>query len=145
MEVGQSIKKIREWKNYSQKYMANELKTTQQNYARYESGQTEIGVSKLQKIAEILEVPITYLFELDEKAIFNNYKVENRNEGEGNHFGNIIRDTELLQELKEQYEKRIEELKTQFNMRIEEMKIHTTDLKKEIAYLKNILDKTLKD
>jgi len=108
MEVGQSIKKIREWRNYSQKYMADELAVTQQNYARYESGQAEIGASKLQKIAKILEVPVGYLFELDEKAIFNNCNVANGSSIE--RMGDM-RDGELLEDLKKQYEARIEDLK----------------------------------
>jgi len=124
MEVGQSIKKIREWRNYSQRYMAEQLAMTQQNYAKYESGQTEIGVSKIKKIAEILKVPIAYLFELDEKTIFNNYQDSVVNSGEGN-TANMLRDPELLQELKGQYTARIE------------------DLKKEIEHLRNTMNKIL--
>jgi len=148
MEVGQSIKKIREWKNYSQKYMADELNTTQQTYSRYETGEIEMTLNKLKKIAEILEVPVNYILDLDEKAIFTSYNVENGGEGNHNHFTNLSGNPELLKEFKEQYEKRIEELKEENKVRIEEIKIqfniHIDDLKKEVEYLKSILDKTLK-
>jgi len=138
MEVGQSIKKIREWKNYSQKYMADELNTTQQTYSRYETGEIEMTLNKLKKIAKILEVPVNYILDLDEKAIFNHYKMDSVvQEGNGNNVGTMSRDPKLLEEIKMQFEKRIEEIKIHFNARIE-------DLKKENDYLKSILDKTLK-
>lgn len=139
MEVGQSIKKIREWKNLSQQYMADELNISQQNYSRYETGEVEVSVVRLQEIAKILEVPISYIFELDEKAIFNSYQVTNS----GNHNHHVerildLRDKDLVEDLKKQHQIHISDLKTQYDARI-------ADLKKENEYLKSILDKTLKN
>lgn len=125
MEVGESIKKLREWRNFSQQYMADALNISQQNYSRYETGEIEFSVVKLQRIAEVLEVPVAHIFEMDEKAIF--YKMDNVvHQGDGYNVGSMYTDPKLLDKLEKQYEARI------------------ADLKKELEYLKSILDRTLR-
>lgn len=122
MEVGQNIKKLREWKKYSPQYLAEGLGGSPETYAQYESGESDLSVPQIQQIATILEVSIAQIFEIDEKAIFNTYNVENSSD-----IGhNILRDSELLERIEWLYEARIE------------------DLKKENDYLKGLLEKTLK-
>ena len=61
MNIGDNIKKIRELKNYSQEYLAQELGISQPAYARIESGTSIPKIDRLQHIAEILEVDISTL------------------------------------------------------------------------------------
>ena len=61
MSIGNNIKQIRELKNYSQEYIAQELEISQASYARIESGTTVPKIDRLQRIAEILEVDISTL------------------------------------------------------------------------------------
>lgn len=56
MHIGYKIKKIREIKNISQEYMAEQLGITQSAYSLIESGKANISRERLHKIAEILEV-----------------------------------------------------------------------------------------
>lgn len=60
--VGLRIKETRERKNISQDAMAMELEITQSNYGRLEKSDSRLTVPKLLKIAEVLEVSISYLF-----------------------------------------------------------------------------------
>ncbi|TAE49422.1 MAG: XRE family transcriptional regulator, partial [Cytophagales bacterium] len=55
MEIGKKIKKLRELRNITQEYMAEKLDTSQQNYSRWEKGEIEITVSRLEQIAKILD------------------------------------------------------------------------------------------
>jgi len=145
MEIGQSIKKIREWRNYSQKYMADELEISQQTYSRYETGDVDFSISKLQKIAEILEVPTEYILKVDEKAIFSHYKMDSVvQEGNGNNVGTMYSDPKLLEKLEEQYEARIRELKAHIAELKTAHKERIEDLQKEVTHLKTVLEKTLK-
>lgn len=65
-EVGVKIKKVREDKGLSQEYLANCLDITQSNYCRLEKDDSRLNIPKLMKIAEVLEVSVSYL--LGERA-----------------------------------------------------------------------------
>jgi len=60
--IGQKIKKLREQKGITQETMAIQLDVTQSNYGRLEKDDRRLNVVKLLKIARILDVNITYLF-----------------------------------------------------------------------------------
>ena len=60
--IGQRIKKLREEKGITQEAMAVQLDVTQSNYGRLEKDDRRLNVVKLLKIARLLEVNITYLF-----------------------------------------------------------------------------------
>lgn len=64
--VGQSIRKIRVQKGYSQEYMAESLGITQPSYARLEKDDNRINVVRLSQIAQYLEVNVGEL--LGQKA-----------------------------------------------------------------------------
>lgn len=59
--VGLRIKKTREEKGITQEFLANCLETTQSNYGRLEKDDSRLTVPKLMKIAEALEVSVSYL------------------------------------------------------------------------------------
>lgn len=73
MELGYKIKKIRELKNFTQDYMAQELNVSQATYSRYEKDEIDLTMSQLGRISDILGVKIEDLLSFDEKHIFNNF------------------------------------------------------------------------
>lgn len=62
-----NIKKLRELKSLTQDYMAQELNVSQSQYQRMEAGQGKWTEEKINKAAEILDVPLEVLYEFDEK------------------------------------------------------------------------------
>lgn len=75
------IKSIRELKNYTQQYMAEQLGITQAGYSKIEKGNTVLSYNKLIKIAIILEVSIDDIINFDHKKIIKvntdqNYNIE---------------------------------------------------------------------
>ena len=106
--IGQKIKKLRELKNYTQSYMANELGITQDAYSRMEVGESEISYGKLSKISSILKVPVEDIVAFNENMIFN---VSHNEVGNGYVVNNGISADE-----KKLYQDQIELLKSQNDM-----------------------------
>ena len=115
MEVGTKIRKIRELKNFSQDYMAQQLKISQATYSRFEKEEADPTINQLDQIARILDVKLEELLSFNEKYIFNNYSPHNHNQG---YVVNHITSGE-----KELYEK------------------HLETMQQEITYLKQLVDK----
>jgi transcriptional regulator with XRE-family HTH domain len=61
--VGNRIRKIREGKEITIKYMAGELEMTASAYYKIERGEINIGVSRLESIAKILKVSVVDFFQ----------------------------------------------------------------------------------
>ena len=59
--VASNIRKIREFRNYTQDYLAAKLSISQNAYSKMELGYSNISISKLVRIAEILEIDISNL------------------------------------------------------------------------------------
>ena len=118
MEVAHKIKKLRELKNLTQEYMADELGITQGAYSKIENGETDLNLSKLDKIAEILGVSAKEIINFDEQMVFNVMHNQTGN-------GLVINQNPLPDEMKRLYEEQI------------------TLLKAEVAHLKSVLDKVL--
>ncbi|WP_297334291.1 helix-turn-helix transcriptional regulator [Flavobacterium sp.] len=60
--IGQKIKRLREEKGITQEAMAVQLDVTQSNYGRLEKDDRRLNVVKLLKIARILDISISALF-----------------------------------------------------------------------------------
>lgn len=73
MSVGENIKKLRELKNYTQSYMASRLDMSVSGYSKIEKGRTDITLSKITAIAEILETKLSTILNFDSQKIFNQY------------------------------------------------------------------------
>jgi transcriptional regulator with XRE-family HTH domain len=84
--IGDSIRKFRELRGYSQDYMAHKLEISQGSYAKIENGSTNITVDRLQKIAEILEIDIINLLNNSKQNTF--YQSNNNNSNLG-HIENL--------------------------------------------------------
>lgn len=95
MEIGKTIRQIRELKNISQEYMANELNISQPTYAKIESGQLVPKVDRLKNIADILEVDLSTLINSTQSFTITFNSTANQS-GYINNQNNSIIDIELL-------------------------------------------------
>jgi transcriptional regulator with XRE-family HTH domain len=62
IEVGRRVRAFRLQKGLSQEKLADQLGVTFQQVQKYEKGTNRVAAGRLQRIAEILEVPITEFF-----------------------------------------------------------------------------------
>ena len=63
IEVGRRVRAFRLEKGLSQEKLGDQLGLTFQQVQKYEKGTNRIGAGRLQRIAEILDVPVTSFFE----------------------------------------------------------------------------------
>ncbi len=99
------IKQLRELKNFTQEYMAQQLGLTTRAYSKIETGETQLTINRLNEISKILNVDPIEALGFDHQNIFNNY---------GTQEGNIAVSQSLLPDkLIEQYEKRIQQLESE--------------------------------
>ncbi|MEM1406023.1 MAG: helix-turn-helix transcriptional regulator [Bacteroidota bacterium] len=84
--LGTKIRHFRQRKEYSQEYIASQLGLTQTSYSKIEKNASETSLSRLQKIADILEIQLSELLREGSSGIYVN---ENHNSNASNH-GNII-------------------------------------------------------
>ncbi|MBF4516762.1 helix-turn-helix transcriptional regulator [Flavobacterium sp. ANB] len=105
--IKNKIKSIRELKNYTQEYMADQLGVTQAGYSKIEKGKTILSYIKLVEIAKILEVSVEDIISFDSQKYFNNF-----NNVKGNNNGSIMinADNETLKTLYEDKIKLLEKL-----------------------------------
>ena len=98
------IKQMRELKNFTQEYMAQQLGLTTRAYSKIETGETQLTINRLNEISKILSVDPIEALGFDHQNIFNNCTQE----------GNIgINHINLPDKLIEQYEKRIQQLESE--------------------------------
>ncbi len=70
------LKEIREDKDYSQKDIAKILKTTQQQYSKYELGIQLIPIDRLCLLADFYNVSLDYLLcRSDDRKIYSKTKI----------------------------------------------------------------------
>lgn len=69
--IGNKIKKLRELKNLTQEYMAQNLNLSPNGYGKIERDEVDITLGRLEAIAKILEMDIFQVMTFDEKQIFN--------------------------------------------------------------------------
>lgn len=66
-----NIKRFRELKNITREFIAAELGMSLSGYSKLERGEVDITVSKIYKIAEILNVSVEQILNFDASQIFN--------------------------------------------------------------------------
>jgi transcriptional regulator with XRE-family HTH domain len=71
MLIGDKIKSIRELKNYTQEYIADQLGITQAGYSKIEKGKTSLSLEKLEQLAVILELPLENIINFEIQGYFN--------------------------------------------------------------------------
>ena len=67
-----NIRKIREFRDYTQDYLAAKLNISQNAYSKIELGYSSITVVRLIHIAEILEVDLANLVSMHSEEIIRN-------------------------------------------------------------------------
>ena len=67
-EVASNIRKVREFRNYTQDYLAAKLEISQNAYSKIELGYSKITLDRLFHIALILEVEVMQLLYFDKEA-----------------------------------------------------------------------------
>ena len=63
--IAANIRTKREKRNYTQEYLAYKLSISQNAYSKIELGYTKITLERLFQIAEILEIDVITLLDLD--------------------------------------------------------------------------------
>lgn len=71
LKVGNKIKKLRELKNFTQEYMAQNLNLSSNGYGKIERDEVDVTIGRLEEISKILEVDVFQILNFDEKQIFN--------------------------------------------------------------------------
>ena len=71
MSIHKKIRLIRETKGLTQEQLAEKLDMSPSAYGDIERGDSDIKLSRLEKIAESLEIKLSELFELSEKGSFS--------------------------------------------------------------------------
>ncbi|WP_052752790.1 helix-turn-helix domain-containing protein [Kordia zhangzhouensis] len=74
-KVANNIKRIREFKNLTQQYVAERLDISQSQYHRIESGDAKVKEEVVHKIAEIFEVEPNQLYSFDESHVFQAHSI----------------------------------------------------------------------
>jgi len=101
------IKQLRELKNFTQEYMAQQLGLSTRAYSKIETGETQLTINRLNEISHILGITPVEVLGFDDKQVFNNCKQE----------GNIgINHINLPEKLIQQYEETIQSLKNQIEV-----------------------------
>ncbi len=62
---GKTIRKFREYRNYSQEYVARKMGISQNAYSKIENNITQLTVNHVKNISQILEVPVIDLLRDD--------------------------------------------------------------------------------
>lgn len=114
--IGYKIKSIRELKNLTQEYMAEQLDISQDAYSKLEKGTTKISQDKLDKIAEVLEINPEDISDFDNQKILNSYYNSSIRNNSNHNDANLIRQLyedkiALLEKLLRKAEEEIERLK----------------------------------
>jgi len=67
-EIGEKIKKQRRKLGISQEQLAEILGVTYQQIQRYENGMNKLNVENIQRVADALNIPVSYFFEAEKPS-----------------------------------------------------------------------------
>ncbi|KQR71978.1 helix-turn-helix domain-containing protein [Pedobacter sp. Leaf176] len=70
--IAGNIRKIREYRDYTQDYLAAKLKISQNAYSKIELGYSKLTLERLFQIASVIDVDVTQLLTLEHKEIIKN-------------------------------------------------------------------------
>lgn len=94
--TGHKLRLLREFRNYSQEYIAEKLGITQNAYSRIENNQTRLTAERLEKLAVILEItPMELLSEKEPVICFSDAPVIPKQEKD-EHWKEMIENTRQL-------------------------------------------------
>jgi len=64
------LKEMRQFKGFTQQQLAEYLNMADSSYCRRESGEISLNIKQWKKLAEVLDVPLSEIYEGDEKQVF---------------------------------------------------------------------------
>jgi transcriptional regulator with XRE-family HTH domain len=70
MTLEKNIRRIRRYKNITQGEISKQLGISPQAYSKIESGETRLDTNRLKHIAEILQVPLSDIYEMGETNMY---------------------------------------------------------------------------
>lgn len=85
--VGQRVRMRRVMLDMTQEQLGEKLGITFQQVQKYEKGMNRIGASRLQQIAQILSVPVSFFFEEQRSVPMPGYQAGLAEEGEAGYTG----------------------------------------------------------
>ncbi len=91
-KTGNNIRILREIKGYSQKYMATELDMSLSGYNKIERGESDISLSRLEQIAQVLKTDVSQILNLDKSLSFHF-----NNKGDATGIGTLIQNQYVSQ------------------------------------------------
>lgn len=71
INIGDNIRKFRELKNITREQMASDLEMSLSGYSKIERNETDLTITRIQQIAQILGLDIAQILNFDESQIFN--------------------------------------------------------------------------
>lgn len=122
MQLHEKICLLRKIKGWSQEEMADKLQMSVHGYANIERGETDVQLSRLEQISQVLGVELQDLFGTNDKVVLNLASTWHDQSSQSN-FQSVIAQRELEHELEKAH------------LIIEQQN-------KEINYLKEILELT---
>jgi transcriptional regulator with XRE-family HTH domain len=136
MELTEKIKELRKKRDWSQEIVANKLNISLNSYGALERGETDIRLSRVEELARIFEVDISFFF-------INDAEKTSRRKGDMNRrLDDItVEDYHLLEIEKYKLERDLE-IKTLAET-IERQKAVLFEKKHQIDFLENALKKVL--
>ena len=136
MELSEKIKELRKKRDWSQEIVANKLNISLNSYGALERGETDIKLSRIDELAKIFEVDISFFFINDAEKTFRRKGDMNRS------FDDINVDD--YHQLECNNCKLMMEIKTnKLDETIERQKDIISEKKHQIDFLENALKKVL--
>jgi transcriptional regulator with XRE-family HTH domain len=136
MELSEKIKELRKKRDWSQEIVANKLNISLNSYGALERGETDIKLSRIDELAKIFEVDISFFFINDAEKTFRRKGDMNRRLDDI-----TVEDYHLLEIEKYKLERDIE-INTLAET-IERQKAVLFEKKHQIDFLENALKKVL--
>ena len=136
MELTEKIKELRKKRDWSQEIVANKLNISLNSYGALERGETDINLSRVEELARIFEVDISFFFINDSEKL-------SRRKGDMNRrLDDITIEDYHLLEIEKYKLERDREIKTLAET-IERQKAVLFEKKHQIDFLENALKKVL--
>ena len=106
--IGYKIRRVREFKNLSQQYVADKLSVSQSTYSDMENGKIAVSEEKLAMIANVLDVSVDVINEYNDQVVFNSCTQSGYINT--NNINPIDKIEEVYKQILEVHEKRITDL-----------------------------------
>lgn len=106
--LGYKIRRVREFKNLSQQYVADELSVSQSTYSDMENGKTIVTEEKLAMIASVLDVSVDIIKDYNDQVVFTSCTQSGYINT--NNINPIDKIEEIYKQIIEVHEKRITDL-----------------------------------